>query len=310
MNFKRVKQDDEVESKLNRVKPSTNIVLNIIFFLLSAITILPTILVFIISITDESILKGTGYTFFPKLLSLDAYAYLWNERASIGQAFFISVIVTVVGTIISVMLVTSMGYALSRDSYKLKKVFTWVIFVPMIFGGGMVASYVVVADVFGLKNSIWSMILPIAVSPFNIVIARTFFKTTIPAALVESAKIDGASEFTVYGRIVIPLSKPVFATLGLFASFGYWNDWFQASLYISDKNLVSLQAMLNNMIQNIQYIANNPTLGMSLQQYKAQMPTESVRMAITIIAILPIACAYPFFQKYFVSGLTIGAVKG
>ena len=127
---------------------------------------------------------------------------------------------------------------------------------------------------------------------------------------MESAKIDGASEFTIFTRIITPISKPVFATIGLFLSFGYWNDWFQSSLYINEKKLTSLQALLNNMIKNIQYIANNPSAGLSMQQYKNSMPTESIRMAIAVLVVIPIACVYPFFQRYFISGLTVGAVKG
>ena len=203
-----------------------------------------------------------------------------------------------------------MGYVLSRSEYKLEGFFSWVVFIPMIFNGGMVANYVVVANFLNLRNTIWCLILPLSVSSFNVIISKTFFKSTIPDSIVESAKIDGASEFTIFSRIIVPISKPVFATIGLFLSFGYWNDWFQSSLYISEKKLTSLQALLNNMIQNIQYIASNPTAGLSLQQYKNSMPTESIRMAIAVLVVIPIACVYPFFQRYFISGLTVGAVKG
>ena len=198
----------------------------------------------------------------------------------------------------------------SRNTYKLKSFYTWVIFIPMIFNGGMLAGYVVNTNILHLRNSIWALILPLAVSPFNIVICKTFFKTTIPDSIVESAKIDGAGQLRIFAQIILPISKPIIATIALFAAFGYWNDWFQASLYISDKNLQTLQSMLNNIQNNIEYIANNPYGGLSLQQYKASMPTESVRMAIAIIIVVPIACVYPFFQKYFISGLTIGSVKG
>lgn len=303
------KQKEEV-SKLNRIKPATNIIFNLIFLILGLACITPVILVFIISITKESELVTHGYSFFPKVFSLSAYSYLWNERASIGNALLISVLVTVLGTLIGLALTTMMGYVLSRNEYKLKGFFTWVVFIPMIFNGGMVANYVVVANILNLRNTVWCLILPLAVSSFNIIIAKTFFKSTIPDSIVESAKIDGASEFTIFLKIIVPISKPVFATIGLFLSFGYWNDWFQSSLYVSEKKLTSLQALLNNMIQNIQYIANNPSAGLSLQQYKNSMPTESIRMAIAVLVVIPIACVYPFFQRYFISGLTVGAVKG
>lgn len=243
-------------------------------------------------------------------LSGKAYEFLWNERGTIFQAFKISVIVTVLGTILGLLLTTSMGYVLSRPQYRLKRFYTWMVFIPMIFNGGMVANYVVVSNFLKLNDTLGALILPLAVSSFNIIICKTFFRTTIPDSLIESAKLDGATQFTIFSRIVVPISKPVFATIGLFLTFGYWNDWFQSSLYISNSKLVSLQALLNNMMKNLEYIANNPGAGLTLQQYKNSMPTESVRMAIAIVIVVPIACAYPFFQKYFISGLTIGAVKG
>lgn len=187
--------------------------------------------------------------------------------------------------------------------------YTWLIFIPMVFNGGMLASYVVVNNILKLNNSIWALILPLACSAFSVTICRTFFRTTVPDSIIESAKIDGAGQFRIWSQIVLPISKPVMATIGMFAAFGYWNDWFQASLYIQDPKLQTLQSLLNQMQKNIEYIANNPYGGLSMQEYKLNMPTESVRMAIAIVIIVPIACTYPFFQKYFISGLTIGSVK-
>lgn len=296
--------------KINRVKSGTNAAFNVLFALLAAMAILPVIFVFIISISSEESIRLVGYSFAPRGFSASAYAFLWNERATILQALFISVSVTCMGTLLGLALTTTMGYVLSRPVFKMKSFFTWVVFIPMIFNGGMVASYVVNANVLGLKNTIWALILPLAVSSFNIIICKTFFRSTIPDSIIESAKMDGASQLRIFGQIVLPISKPVLATIGLFLVFGYWNDWFQSSLYISDSKLVSLQALLNNMMKSLDYIANNPTAGVSLQQYRNQMPSESVRMAIAIVIVVPIACAYPFFQKYFISGLTIGAVKG
>ncbi len=296
--------------KINRVKGGTNAAFNVLFALLAAMAILPVIFVFMISISSEESIRLVGYSFAPRGFSASAYAFLWNERATILQALFISVSVTCLGTLLGLALTTTMGYVLSRPVFKMKSFYTWVVFIPMIFNGGMVASYVVNANVLGLKNTIWALILPLAVSSFNIIICKTFFRSTIPDSIIESAKMDGASQLRIFGQIVLPISKPVLATIGLFLVFGYWNDWFQSSLYISDSKLVSLQALLNNMMKSLDYIANNPTAGVSLQQYRNQMPSESVRMAIAIVIVVPIACAYPFFQKYFISGLTIGAVKG
>lgn len=295
---------------INQVRPWTNALLNLLFLLCAAAAILPVVLVFMISIASEESIRQVGYSFFPTQFSTDAYAFLWNERSTIFGALGISCAVTAIGTALGVLVTTSMGYALSRPQFKLKSFYTWMIFIPMLFSGGMVASYVVNANILGLRNSIWVLILPLMVSSYNIVICKTYFKTSIPDGVIESAKIDGATQMRTYISIVAPISKPLFATIALFLCFGYWNDWFLSSLYISDKNLISLQALLNNIMRSLEYMTNNPTAGVSLQQYRAQMPSESVRMAIAIVIVIPIACAYPFFQKYFISGLTIGAVKG
>lgn len=295
---------------LNQIKPGTNIVFNIIFIILSLMCIVPVIFVFIISISSETSLAEYGYRFVPAELSSAAYLYLWKERMMILKALWISVIVTMGGTILGLGLTTSMGYVLSRQSYKLQNFFTWVIFIPMIFNGGLAASYVVNDKLLNLSDTLLALILPLAVSSFNIIICKTFFRTTIPDSVIESAKIDGATQLGIFSKIVLPISKPVIATIGLFLSFGYWNDWFLSSLYIRNKDLISLQALLNSMVKNIQFLASNPDGGVSIQQYLATMPRESVRMAIAIVIVVPIACAYPFFQRYFVTGLTIGAVKG
>lgn len=296
-------------SSMNQIKPSTNVLINILFLILGLTCIIPLLFVFSISITSEEALRTGGYRMIPQEFSAAAYQFLWNERGMILHAAFMSIFITVLGTIITIALTTSMGYVVSRNNFKLKKLYTWLIFIPMVFNGGMLSSYVVVNNILGLRNTIWALILPLACSSFSVTICRTFFRTTVPDSIVESAKIDGAGQFRIWAQIILPISKPVMATIGMFAAFGYWNDWFQASLYIDDKNLQTLQSMLNNIRANIEYLANNPYGGVSMQQYKLSMPTESVRMAIAIIIIVPIACTYPFFQRYFISGLTVGSVK-
>lgn len=303
------KENNKSASSLNQIKKSTNILFNVIFLILGLMCILPLVFVFSISITSEQALQAGGYHLIPQEFSNAAYMFLWNERGTILQAFFMSVLIAVLGTVIAVCLTTSMGYVASRRNFKLKQLYTWIIFIPMVFNGGMLASYVVVNNILNLRDTIWAIILPLACSSFSVTICRTFFRTTVPDALIEAAKIDGAGQFRIWSSIVLPISKPVMATIGMFAAFGYWNDWFQSSLYISDKNLYTLQAFLNNIQKNIEYLANNPYGGLSMQEYKLSMPTESVRMAIAIVIIVPIALTYPFFQKYFISGLTIGSVK-
>ena len=299
-------------SRLNRIHPVTNTLFNLMFLLVALACFLPIIFIFMISITDNNIIRTEGYKVFvtARTFSGEAYNYLWSQRQTILHALWVSVYVTFLGTVIGVMLTSLMGYVLSRTEHKLNNFLTILVFIPMVFGGGMTASYVINSQVLHLSDTMWVLIIPLAVSSFNVTIARTFFRTTIPDGIIESAKIDGASQWTVFFRIILPISKPVLATIGLFLAFGYWNDWFQAKLYISNDSLYSLQAMLDQMQNNLEYLTKNPSAGLSISDMKKSMPQESVRMAIAFVVAVPIACVYPFFQKYFISGLTVGAVKG
>ena len=308
---KRIEREEaEAGFRLNKIKPVTNGLFNALFAVLSFICIFPFFFVLMISISSETSLRTNGYALIPAEFSLAAYEFLWNERDMILTSLLVSIVVTVLGTVIGVLLTTMMGYVLSRPQFKLRGFLQWVVFIPMIFTGGMVANYVVIANMLHMDDTIWCLVLPLAVSSWNVTISKTFFRQTIPDSIIESAKIDGASQLTIFARIVVPISKPVFATVALFLTFGYWNDWLQAALYINNDALIGLQPLLNRMMGQLTYLANNPTAGLSLQQYRASMPSESVRMAIATVIVIPIACAYPFFQKYFISGLTVGAVKG
>ena len=304
--------NDNAMNKLNRIKPGTNAVFNILFVILALMCFLPIVFIFVISITDTTTIRQEGYKFFVwgDDVSMRAYEYLWSQRLTILNALWVSVYVTVIGTVLGVALTTLMGYVLSRREHKLNGFLTILVFIPMIFSGGMAASYVINTQLLHLRDTMWILILPLAVSSFNVTIARTFFRTTIPDSIIESAKIDGASQWTIFGRIVLPISKPVLATIGLFLAFGYWNDWFQARLYISNDNLRSLQSMLNQIQADLEYLTKNVSAGMSQSDLVRNMPRESVTMAIAFVVAVPIACVYPFFQKYFISGLTVGAVKG
>lgn len=306
------KNDDFIDSspKYNRIKPTTNFVFSAIFFLLALTCVIPAVFITIISLSSADSIASIGYSFWPESWSLDAYRYLWNNNVMIGKAFGISLLVTIGGTIIGLLLTTLMGYTLSRSEYKLKGVLTWVVFIPMVFGGGLVSTYNVYTTVLNLSNSIWVLILPMAVSSFHVIICKTFFKSTIPQSVIESAEIDGASQFLIYAKIVLPISKPLLATIGLLLSFGYWNDWWLSLMYVDNRDLFSLQAVLMSVERNIEYLAQNMnTLGVSAAEYALSMPKESMRMAMAVLIVFPIACAYPFFQQYFVSGLTIGSVK-
>ena len=294
---KRIEREEaEAGFRLNKIKPVTNGLFNAMFAVLSFVCIFPFFFVLMLSISSEQSLRTNGYALIPAEFSLAAYEFLWNERDMILTSLLVSIVVTVLGTVIGVLLTTMMGYVLSRPQFKLRGFLQWVVFIPMIFTGGMVANYVVVANMLHLNDTIWCLVLPLAVSSWNVTISKTFFRQTIPDSIIESAKIDGASQLTIFARIVVPISKPVFATVALFLTFGYWNDWLQASLYISKDSLRGLQPLLNQIMGQLQYLANNPTAGLSLQQYKASMPSESVRMAIATIIVIPIACAYPFLR--------------
>ena len=310
---KKIKPNEDNMSRLNRISPVTNFLFNALFLALALMCFLPIIFIAIISLTNNNVIRTEGYQLWltAETISMDAYTYLWSQRETIFHALWVSIYVTFLGTVIGVALTTLMGYVLSRPEHKLNNFLTILIFIPMVFGGGMAASYVVTTQVLNLKDTMWVLILPLAVSSWNVTISRTFFRSTIPDSIIESAKIDGASQMTIFTQIVLPISKPVLATIGLFLAFGYWNDWYQAQLYITADNLKSLQAMLNNIQQNVAYLTKNPTAMLtSSAELKKNMPQESVRMAIAFVVAVPIACVYPFFQKYFISGLTVGAVKG
>ena len=307
---KKKKEAADVQN-FNRISRRANILLNIMFLILALICVIPAVLVVSISFSAEQSITDYGYRLIPKIISLDGYGYLLKQGALIIRALGVSLFVTIVGTVLGTLLTTLMGYVLSRPDYKLNGFLTMLVFIPMVFNGGLVSTYFIVSQFLHLKNTWWALILPLSVSSFNVVICRTFFKTTIPEELIESAKMDGATQFKIFFQIVLPISLPVIATIGLFLCFAYWNDWYQSMLYIDNQRLYSLQALLNAIMTNINMLAQNAaTMGASMADMVANMPKEAARMAIVVIIVLPIACAYPFFQKYFISGLTVGAVKG
>jgi len=308
----KIKPNEDNLNRMNRISPVTNFAFNALFLILALMCFLPIIFIAIISLTDNNVIRTAGYQLWltAESVSLDAYSFLWSQRQTILHALWVSIYVTALGTVIGVALTTVMGYVLSRTEHKLNNFLTILVFIPMVFGGGMAASYVVTTQVLHLQDTPWVLILPLAVSSWNVTISRTFFRSTIPDSIIESAKIDGASQMTIFTQIVLPISKPVLATIGLFLAFGYWNDWYQSMLYISDNDLKSLQAMLDNIQKNVEFLTQNPTAMMTTSELKKSMPQESVRMAIAFVVAVPIACVYPFFQKYFISGLTVGAVKG
>ena len=300
----------EQESKSNRVSKPVNVLITILFLLLALACVVPFLFVIIISLTSEESLRLNGYRFIPDEWSLEAYKHILSSGSDILKAYGVSILVTISGTLLGLIIMSTYAYALSRRSFAYRKFFTKLIFIPMLFSGGMVSSYLVMVNFLHLKNNILALILPLCVSSFNIIILRTFFKTSVPEAVIESARIDGASELKLFIKIVLPIAIPGIATIGLFLTLAYWNDWFNAMLYIEKPDLIPLQYMLIKIETSMEFLVKNAaSIGASAIEASKNMPTETLKMAIVVITTLPIMFAYPFFQKYFVNGLTIGAVK-
>ncbi|MFF2090885.1 carbohydrate ABC transporter permease [Paenibacillus sp. NPDC058174] len=282
---------------------------HLIMIVLALLCILPFILLFMASITDETSIITNGYSFFPEKFSFEAYSYLWSQSDQIFRAYGITVLVTVIGTAASLIITSLLAYPLSRKDLPGGQTLSFIVFFTLLFNGGLVPTYMVYTQVIDLKNSFLALLIPwLLMNGFNVLLMRTFFKTTIPPALIESASIDGAGEFKIYWRIVLPLSMPVMATVGMFQGLAYWNDWNNGLVFVTSPNLFSLQNILNRIMNDIQFLTSNS--GTSSSQALASLPSETFRMAIAVIGVIPILVAYPFFQRYFVKGMTIGAVKG
>ena len=278
---------------------------SVVMICVMVIVIFPFLLLFISSITEENTLLINGYSIFPEKLSFDAYKYIWNSRDVIFRAYGITVCVTVIGTLAHVAIVAMAAYPLSLRNLPGRSFFSFVILFTMLFNGGLVPTYMIYTMVFHIKNTYWALLVPnLLFSSFNCIIVRTYLQSNVPSELYESAKIDGASEFQIFIRIVLPLGKPIFVTVGVFAGLNYWNDWTNGLYYISDQSKYSIQQVLNVMVKNIEYLTKYGRGAVS------SVPSISLRMAIAFAAMLPILILYPFLTKYFEKGIAVGAVKG
>ena len=280
-------------------------------FLLSVIviiTILPIILLVLASVSEEASLLQYGYSFFPKKFSLDAYYYMIRQGALISRAYGVSLLVTVAGTALSLMITTTLAYPMSRKNFRFRGVLSFFVFFTMLFNGGIVPSYIMWTRFFHIKNTLWALIVPnYLVSAFNVILVKNFYQNNIPDALIEASQIDGASESRIFYSVMLPLAKPVIATICLFAGLCYWNDWTNGLYYVDNEKLYSIQLLLMKIMNNIQALKMNSSL---LGAGAVELPGTSVRMAIAFIGILPILLVYPFIQKHLVEGVVIGAVKG
>ena len=283
-------------------------IMHIVLILLTAVCVIPLLLVVGISFTDEQSLMSNGYNLIPKDFSLDAYKYVFTGAASVGQAYLVTIVVTVVGTAGHLLFMSMLAYGLTREEVTARNKLSFFVYLPVLFNAGLVPTYMLFTRTLHLKNTIWVLILISIASSTNVLILKNFF-STIPKSLIESARIDGSSEFRTFFTIVLPLSKPSLASIGLFVAIAYWNDWLTCSLYIETPKLQTLQYLLQSLMNNIAYLQANAGASASMEAAIASLPSESARMATCVLAVGPIIFLYPFLQKYFEKGLTIGAVK-
>lgn len=279
---------------------------------LSFCAVIPMILLVMSSITDNNTLISNGYAFFPEKFSLYAYEYIFKTGSTVIRAYGVSILLTIVGTVISLVITTLLAYALSKPGLPGRGIFSFYVFFTMLFNGGLVPTYINYTNVFGLKNTFLALLIPgLVTNGFYILLMKSYFVSSVPGEIMEAAIIDGASEFQAFYRVALPLAKPIVATIGLFSGIGYWNDWQNGYIYLTKRiDLYSIQNLLNRMIQNIQYLSQNATNVRNADVGLAAIPSVSIRMAMAVVGILPIVIIYPFIQSNFVKGITLGGVKG
>lgn len=288
----------------------THWLIHAIFIFCSAAAILPLLLVIAISFSSEDSILQYGYSFIPHEFSINAFKYVFSDPHLIVRAYSNTIFATVFGTLTCLVITSALAYPLSRKSLPYRKFFSIFVVLTILFNGGLVPWYILFKNYLHLSDNIWALIIPgLLLNGFNVLIMRTFFANTIPSELLEAAYMDGAGEFRIFVQIVVPLSKPVYATIGLFATLAYWNDWFNSMIFQIKSDNFGMQYVLQKILLNIQYLSQNNRSSYATQAM-ATLPAETSRMAMALIAMGPIVFAYPFFQKYFVKGLTIGAVKG
>lgn len=286
---------------------------NAVLILIAVAALVPFILLVVASFTENSVALTEGYSFFPSAYSTAAYEYLAKEWRTIGLGYLMTVLVTVIGTAVGLMITAMFAYALSVPGLPLQRLLMTLVIVSMLFNGGIVASYFIYSNVIHIKDSIFALIVPnLMMNAFNIILVKNFFSANVVGELLEAARIDGAGEIRIFAQIVLPLAVPILATVGLLQAIGYWNDWTNGLYYLTKRGgsiYYTIQTILNQMNEDITFLASNSAqMGLSIDT--SELPTTSMRMAIAVVAVVPILAAYPFFQKYFVKGIAVGAVKG
>lgn len=298
------------EMRRKRKVPSSTVLGYVVLTILSILSILPFLLMLASSVSSEEAITANGYSFFPSEFSLAAYRYLWNNAATIGRAYLITIINAVAGTFLGVLITLLLAYALSHPKLPGRKVLNFYVIFTMLFHGGLVSTYLIYTEVFHIKNTVFALLVPsLLMNAFNVMLARNYFEYSIPESLIEAAKIDGASEIQVFWRIVFPVSKPIIATIGMFAFMAYWNDWNNGLYYLTNTKLYNIQNVLNDMLRNIQFLRNNSNISGELMAVMSNIPSASVRMAIASAVAIPVLVAFPFFERFFVRGIVMGGVK-
>lgn len=291
-------------------KKGFQVIAHVIMALLSLCCIIPFVLLLVSSVTGEKTLIQKGYSFFTTDIDFSAYRYLLMDSAEIFRGYLISVVVTVVGTVGNLLLTALFAYALSRKDLPGRTGLSFFVFFTMLFNGGLVPSYMMWTQTFHIKNTLLALIIPnLLMGGFYIIMMRTYFTSNIPDAVIEAGRIDGAGEFLILFRIVLPMSLPIIATLALLVGLGYWNDWLNGLYYINIDKLYSIQVILNKMLSDTLFLKNNAGTALGAQM-TGNLPTTGIKMAVAVLGALPVLAVYPFFQKYFVKGIVVGAVKG
>jgi len=288
---------------------SSNWAINLFFIVICCLIVIPFLLVIAISVTSEESIMQNGYQFIPGEFSLEAYRIVFEAPETIFKAYGVTIMITVIGSVISLLMTALMAYPISRKDFRYNRPLTFYVFFTMLFNGGLIPFYILMTQHLHLKNTLAALIIPLLLSPFNILIMKGFLDK-ISLEIIESAKMDGAREFRIFFRIILPLSTPALATLGLFIAFAYWNDWFNALLFIDNDKYVPLQLLLVRIISKAEFLANSPMASAADKLQFANFPTLSVRMAMAIVAGGPMLVIFPFFQKYFVKGISVGSLKG
>ena len=283
---------------------------NALMIFLVICVLAPFFLMLMSSLTDEQTLIANGYSFFPEKFSLYAYRYLLVQSGSVGRGYFISVVITVIGTTANLFCTILYAYPLSRKNLPGRTFFAFYLFFTMLFSGGLVPAYLMWTQTFHIRNTWIALLVPgLLMSSFNVIMMRTYFTTNIPDEVIEAARIDGASEFKIVYKVVFPMAVPITATIALLVGLAYWNDWMNGLYYINDDKMYSIQVLLMKIQRNLDQLRQQAQNG-SGNVNLAELPSTSVRMALTVLGILPVMVIYPFLQRYFVKGITIGAVKG